>query len=113
MYEITKIQAANYWQYVTLSTPMEFEFYKSIIKIMEGGEGHLCIDEEAKNAAEYLADIINYINPPDDGADNKAVCIMRMARAYVKYLRDVHGNDRFMNPGSFFLICTRIAKNVR
>lgn len=113
MYQITKEQAGNYWQYSTLSSPMEFEFYRLIIKIMEGGEFYLHVDKEAINAAEYLADPINYINPPEDGENNKAVCIMRMARAYVKYLRDYHDNDRFMNPGSFFLICTRIAKHIK
>jgi len=112
MYFIEKSQAYNFWQYSTLSDSLDFQFYLIIKKIMVGGEEHLFIDEEAKNAAEYLADPINYVNPPEEGENCKAVCIMKMARAYVKYLRDEIGNDRFMNPGSFFLICTRIAKNV-
>lgn len=111
MYEISRIQASNFWCYDTLSSPLELNFYLIITKMMVGAE-RFCLDEEAKNAAEYLADVINNINPPEDGQYNKAVCIMTMARAYVKYLNDIHGNDRFLNPGSFFLICTRIAKHV-
>jgi len=112
MNEITKQQAANFWNYCTLSSPLEMQFYIAIPKLLPDTE-RLHLDEVAKDYAEYLADVINAINPPLDGDNNKDVCILNMARAYVKYLRDIHGNDRFMNPGSFFLICTRIAKHVK
>lgn len=111
MYKISQEQARNYWQYSTLSSSLELSFYLAIPRIMNGEE-NLFLDENAKKAAESLAQVINNINPPEKGESNKAVCIMTMAKAYVKYLSDVHNNDSFCNPGSFFLICTRIAKHV-
>lgn len=114
MYEITKQQAANFWQYCTTTSPLEMQFYISIPRILSDlDDEHLFIDENAKNAAECLATPINAINPSKDGEYNKDVCILSMARAYVKYLRDKYDNNRFMNPGSYFLICTRIAKHVK
>ena len=67
---------------------------------------------KVKRYAEFLGDIINDINPPEDGEYNKAVYIMSLARAYVNYLDDSHHNNRFLNPGSFALICQLIARNV-
>jgi hypothetical protein len=113
MYYISREQAGNFWQYCKLAGALEMQFYALITKMMVGGDNRLCIDEVAKDTAEYLAEPINYLNPPEDGENCKAACILHMARAYVTYLRDVVGNDRFMNAGSFFLICTRIAKHVK
>ena len=111
MYEITKEQATNFWGYCTLTSPLERNFYLCIPKILDP-DLRLYLDEEAKDAAERLASVINAIQPPEDGEYNKAVCVMSMARAYVNFLNDVHNNNLFLNPGSFFLICTRISKHV-
>ena len=80
-------------------------------KIFENVEG-LFDDEKAKKNAEILAHIINSNHPSEEGEYNKAIWIMSMARAYAHYLESEHNNDRFLNPGSFFLLCTRIAKGV-
>lgn len=37
---------------------------------------------------------------------------MAMARAYANFLNDCHNNGRFLNPGSFYLLCIIIAKGV-
>lgn len=89
------------------------QFYIAIPRILSDlDDEHLFIDENANNVVDRLAAPINAINPPEDGEYNKDVCILSMARAYVKYLQDNYDNNRFMNPGSYFLICTRIAKHV-
>lgn len=111
MYTITKEQANNFWCYFTLSSPLEMSCYLAMPKIFENVEG-LFDDEKAKKNAEILAHVINNNHPSEEGEYNKAIWIMSMARAYANYLEDCHNNDRFLNPGSFFLLCTRIAKGV-
>ena len=111
MYNLTAEQAMNFWNYCTVSYPCEMHFYLSMPKIFEGVTD-LYDDNKVKRYAEFLGDIINDINPPEDGQHNKAVYIMSLARAYVKYLDSSHHNNRFLNPGSFALICRLIAKNV-
>ncbi len=112
MYNLTADQAINFWNYFTIPYPYEMQFYLSMPKIFEGVSG-LYDDNKAKKCAEFLGEIINDLNPSDDGEFNKAVCIMTMARAYVRFLEDAHNNDRFANPGSFALICQIIAKHVK
>lgn len=112
MYNLTEEQACNFWNYCTFTYPMEMGWYIAMPRWMEN-INNLHNDEVVKQVAEFLADVINDMNPPEDGENNKAVCIMCMARAYVKFLNDCRNNGRFMNPGSFALICKRIAKNVK
>lgn len=111
MYRITPEQASNFWNY-SITSPLELDFYMKIIKIFAGNNRELYNDKVAIKHAECLADIINEIKPSEDGPYNKAVVIMTMARAYVNYLNDTCNNDRFLNAGSFSLICLQIAKNV-
>lgn len=111
MYTITKEQANNFWCYYILGSPLEMSCYLAMPRIFENVEG-LYNDEKAKKYAELLAIIINNNHPSEEGEYNKAIWIMSMARAYANYLEAVYNNDRFLNPGSFFLLCTRIAKGV-
>ena len=111
MYTITKEQANNFWSYFVLESPLEMSCYLAMPKIFANVEG-LFNDEKAKKNAEILAHVINNNHPSEKGEYNKAIWIMSMARSYAHYLEACHNNDRFLNPGSFFLLCTRIAKGV-
>ncbi len=111
MYKITKKQASNFWNYFTLGSPIEFSCYMALPKIFAESE-NLFDDEEAKRQAILLANVINNNHPSEEGEDNKAFWIMSMARAYANFLNDVHNNDRFLNPGSFWLLCCIIGKYV-
>lgn len=111
MYKITKERASNFWNYCTLGSPIEFSCYMALPEIFADSE-NLFNDEEAKEHATILANVINNNHPSENGENNKAVWIMSMARAYANFLSDVHNNDRFLNPGSFWLLCSIIGKGV-
>lgn len=111
MYTITREQTNNFWNYYVLGSPLEFSCYMALPKIFENVD-NLNDDEKAKKYADSLAIIINNNHPSDEGEYNKAIWIMSMARAYANYLNDCHDNARFLNPGSFYLLCLRIAKGV-
>ena len=112
MYHITEEQTSNFWNYCCVSYPFELGFFMKITEIFAENYRELYNDKIAIKQAECLAEIINEINPPEDGQYNKAVVIMGMARAYVKFLDYVCKNDRFNNAGSFHLICLRISNKV-
>ena len=111
MYTITKEQANNFWCDCSLSNQLVIRCYLAISKIFEIEKGFFD-DERAKKNAEELSYLINYNHPSENGKYNKAIWIMSMAIAYANYLKDRRNNDRFLNPDSFFLLCTRIAKGV-
>ena len=111
MYTITKEQASNFWCYFTLPSPIEISCYSALPKIFANAEGTFD-DERAKKNAKILSHVINDNHPSENGEYNKTFWIMSMARAYANYLSDCHHNSRFLNPGSFFLLCTIIAKGV-
>lgn len=117
--EISREQAANFWNYCTLTSSRELGFFMMMPSFFndtqENIEQHRQIfhdDVIIKRNAELLADIINKLNLSEDGEDNKYVGVMEMARAYVKYMDAQFDNHTYMNPGSFWLICCRIALHV-
>lgn len=117
--EITREQASNFWGYCTLKSGFEFSCYMAMPSFFnvtaDNIEDHRRIfhdDTQIKYNAELLASIINKLNLPEDGENNIYVGVMMMARAYVEYIDDQFGNDSYMNPGSFWLICCRIAMRV-
>ena len=112
MYHITPEQASNFWNYCCVPHPLELGFYMRINKYFAGNYRGLYNDKVAIKQAESLAEIINEMNLSEDDQQNKTVVIMSMARAYVNFLNDTCNNDRFLNAGSFSLICLRIAENV-
>lgn len=111
MYTITREQAGNFWNYDVLGSPLEMSCYMALPKIFENVD-NLYDDEKAKKHAASLAIVINNNHPSNDGEYNKAIWIMAMARAYANFLNDCHNNGRFLNPGSFYLLCIIIAKGV-
>ena len=111
MYIITKEEAQIFWEYYTLTSSWEFSCYLAMPKIFEGVD-NLYNDEVAKKYAKFLSPIINNNHPTEDSEGNKKTWIMDTARAYANYLADFHNNEHFLNPGSFYLLCTIIAKGV-
>ncbi len=111
--EITKERASNFWNYFTLSTRMEMSFYMQMFTIFEGIQrSDFYDDNKIKEYAEVLGCRLNQLNLPESGKDNKYVGVMNMARAYVQFMSDQYGNNSYMNAGSFWLICCRIALHV-
>ena len=117
--EISREQAANFWNYFTLESGRELGFFMMMPSFFndtqENIEYHRQIfhdDVQIKHNAELLSDIINKLNLPEDGENNKYVGVMEMARAYVNYIDAQFGNHTYMNSGSFWLICCRIALHV-
>ena len=117
--EITRDQASNFWCYCRLTSNLEFnfnllmpEFFGDTEENFEKNRRIYYDDVQIKRKAESLAGIINRLNLPEDGEDNVYVGVMCLARAFVNHLNDAYDNDTYMNPGSFWLICCRIAIHV-
>lgn len=117
--EISREQATNFWKYFTLSSNREFRFFIMMPSFfnetkedIENLRPIFHNDVQIKRKAELLANIINRMHLSEDGEDNKHIVVMEMARAYVKFLDAQFGNKTYMNPGSFWLICCRIALHV-
>ena len=117
--EITREQASNFWNYSTLTGNLEFQFYASFPRIFNDTEETIEMnhrlfrdDQEIRKMAQHIGRIVNQLNLPEDGANNKYVGVMEAARALVHYIQDQHGNPSYNNPGSFWLICCHIAKSV-
>lgn len=117
--EITREQAYNFWNYYVLTDKLELSFLFALPQIfndtdetIEENHRYFHDDKKIRQGAKHLGLIINNLNLPDNGENNKTLAILGAGRAYVNYLKDQHNNDSYSNPGSFWLICCHIAQKV-